>query len=241
MTEIQNQRRPNGGEASSNSPFGSARDEQISMSNRKRIVLAGGSGFLGQALATHLGKSGHEIVILTRTPKPRTDGAREVGWDGAATGPWQQELEGALAVINLTGKSVNCRYTAANRKEILESRVNSTRCLGQAIGSCRTPPPVWLNASTATVYRHTFDAAWDEQGQTEASAEAKDRFSVEVAWAWERALAEAATPQTRKVALRTSMVLGLSRNSVFPVLRRLTRLGLGGKLDSGRQFVSWIH
>ena len=211
------------------------------MSNRKRIVLAGGSGFLGQALAAHLGKSGHEIVILTRTPTPRTDGPREVGWDGSAAGPWQHELEGALAVINLTGKSVNCRYTAANRKEILESRVNSTRCLGDAIGSCQTPPPVWLNASTATVYRHTFDTAWDEQGQTEASAEAKDRFSVEVAWAWESALAEAASPQTRKVALRTSMVLGLSRNSVFPVLRRLTRLGLGGKLDSGRQFVSWIH
>jgi uncharacterized protein (TIGR01777 family) len=211
------------------------------MSNRKRIVLAGGSGFLGQALAGHLGKSGHEIVILTRTPRPRTDDAREVGWDGSAQGPWQEDLEGALAVINLTGKSVNCRYTAANRKEILESRVNSTRCLGEAIGSCRIPPPVWLNASTATVYRHTFDAAWDERGETEASGEAKDGFSVEVAWAWERALAEAATPQTRKVALRTSMVLGLSRNSVFPVLRRLTRLGLGGKLDSGRQFVSWIH
>jgi hypothetical protein len=211
------------------------------MNSPKRIVLAGGSGFLGQALATHLGKSGHEIVILTRTPKPRTDGFREVGWDGSKQGPWRRELEGALAVINLTGKSVNCRYTAANRKEILESRVNSTRCLGQAIGSCQAPPAVWLNASTATVYRHTFDTAWDEQGQTEASAEAKDRFSVEVAWAWERALEEAKTPQTRKLALRTSMVLGLSQNSVFPVLRRLTRLGLGGKLDSGRQFVSWIH
>jgi hypothetical protein len=211
------------------------------MNSPKRIVLAGGSGFLGQALATHLGKSGHEIVILTRTPKPRTDGPREIRWDGSAMGPWQQEVEGAQAVINLTGRSVNCRYTASNRKEILESRVNSTRCLGQAIGACQTPPAVWLNASTATVYRHTFDNAWDEQGETEAFAEAKDRFSVEVAWAWERALAEAATPRTRKLALRTSMVLGLSRNSVFPVLRRLTRLGLGGKLDSGRQFVSWIH
>lgn len=213
----------------------------MSMNTRKRIVLAGGSGFLGQALAIHLGKLGHEIVILTRTPKSRADGFREVGWDASTLGPWQQELNGALAVINLTGKSVNCRYTAANRKEIIESRVNSTRCVGKAIESCQVPPAAWLNASTATVYRHTFDTGWDEQGQTEASAEAKDSFSVEVAWAWERALAEAATPQTRKLALRTSMVLGVSHNSVFPVLRRLTRLGLGGKLDTGRQFVSWIH
>jgi uncharacterized protein len=211
------------------------------MNSPKRIVLAGGSGFLGQALAAYLGKSGYEIVILTRRPKPRTDGTRELGWDASVPGPWRRELEEALAVINLTGKSVNCRYTAANKKEILESRVNSTRCLGEAIGSCQAPPAAWLNASTATVYLHTFEVAWDEQGQTEASAEAKDAFSVEVAWAWEKALEEATTPKTRKLALRTSMVLGLSRNSVFPVLRRLTRLGLGGKLDSGRQFVSWIH
>jgi hypothetical protein len=119
--------------------------------------------------------------------------------------------------------------------------VNSTRVLSNAIGRCTRPPSVWLNASTATVYRHTFGQPWDETGQTEASAEAKDRFSVEVAWAWERALNEASTPRTRKVAMRTAMVLGLGKNSVFPVLRRLARLGLGGRMGSGRQFVSWIH
>jgi uncharacterized protein (TIGR01777 family) len=119
--------------------------------------------------------------------------------------------------------------------------VNSTRVLGQAIGRCAKPPQVWLNASTATVYRHTFGNPWDEKGETEATTEAKDRFSVEVAWAWEQALNEAQTPQTRKVAMRMAMVLGTGKNSVFPVLRRLVRVGLGGRMGSGQQFVSWIH
>ncbi|MFO1499368.1 MAG: DUF1731 domain-containing protein [Verrucomicrobiota bacterium] len=152
-----------------------------------------------------------------------------------------KEVDGAAAVINLTGKSVNCRYNARNRKEILGSRVDSTRVVGEAIGRCLQPPPVWLNAGTATVYRHTFAEPWDESGETEAVAEAKDRFSVEVAWAWERALNEAATPRTRKISMRMAMVLGLAKNSVYPVLRRLTRLGLGGRMGNGRQFVSWMH
>jgi hypothetical protein len=164
-----------------------------------------------------------------------------VVWDAGNLGPWQTELEGALAVVNLTGKSVNCRYNTRNRREILGSRVNSTRVLGEAIASCKAPPRLWLNASTATVYRHTFGPPWDENGQTEATAEAKDRFSVEVAWAWEKALNDAVTPATRKIAMRMAMVLGRGQNSVFPVLRRLARLGLGGKMGSGKQFVSWIH
>jgi uncharacterized protein (TIGR01777 family) len=150
-------------------------------------------------------------------------------------------LEGATAVINLTGKSVNCRYHTRNRREILDSRLNSTRVLGQVIGRCAQPPEVWLNASTATIYRHTFGNAWDESGETEPTAEAKDAFSVEVAKAWEEALNETPTPRTRKVAMRMAMVLGLGKNSVFPVLHRLVRLGLGGKMASGQQFVSWIH
>ena len=144
-------------------------------------------------------------------------------------------------MINLTGRSVNCRYNARHRQEILNSRVESTRVLGEAISRCAQAPEVWLNASTATVYRHTFGDPWDETGETEATAEAKDRFSVEVAWAWERALKEAATPRTRKVVLRMAMVLGFGINSVFPTLTRLARLGLGGRMGNGRQFVSWIH
>lgn len=207
----------------------------------RRLILAGGSGFLGQALATHFLKSDWDVVILTRSPGQAGLAGRPVGWDARTPGDWDKELEGSAALINLTGKSVNCRYNPRNRKEILESRVNSTRALGEAIGRCAQPPNVWLNASTATVYRHTFGDPWDESGQTEATAEAKDRFSVEVAWAWERALSQASTPGTRKVAMRMAMVLGLGKNSVFPVLRRLTRLGLGGPMGIGRQFVSWIH
>lgn len=209
--------------------------------NTKRIVIAGGSGFLGQALAHHFLNARWDVVILTRSPGQSSLVGRQVGWDARTLGDWAREVEGSVAVVNLTGKSVNCRYHAQNRKEILESRVNSTRVLGDAIGHCAQPPQVWLNASTATVYRHTFGEPWDETGQTEATAEAKDRFSVEVAWAWEGALASASTPRTRKVAMRMAMVLGLGKNSVFPVLRRLTKLGLGGRMGSGRQFVTWIH
>lgn len=208
---------------------------------KEKIVLAGGSGFLGQALVSHFQKLGFEMLVLTRSPRQTTVAGRQVAWDSCTLGGWQKELDGALAVINLTGRSVNCRYNERNRREILDSRVDSTRVIGQAIGRCTFPPELWLNASTATVYRHTFGEAWDESGETEASEEAKDRFSVEVAWAWEQALHEAPTPQTRKIALRMAMVLGLGKNSVFPVLRRLARLGLGGRMGRGRQFVSWIH
>jgi len=208
---------------------------------KHRLILAGGSGFLGQALAAHFQSAHWEIVVLTRSPKARSDGVGEVQWDAGTLGGWTEPLEGADAVVNVTGRSVNCRYNARNRKEILESRVHSTRVLGEAIGRCANPPPVWLNASTATVYKHTFGEPWDETGAMEPAAEAKDAFSVEVAKAWEAALEEAATPRTRKVAMRMALVLGMGRNSVFPVLRRLARLGLGGKMGSGRQYVSWIH
>ncbi|HEY3854999.1 MAG TPA: TIGR01777 family oxidoreductase [Verrucomicrobiae bacterium] len=208
---------------------------------KQRIILAGGSGFLGQALAAHFLRLDWEVVILTRSPKRRNDGVAEVQWDACTQGPWQENLEGAAAVINLTGKSVDCRYNARNRKEIMGSRVDSTRVIGEAIGICANPPPVWLNASTATLYRHTFGEAWDESGAMDPVAEAKDAFSVEVAKAWEKALDDAKTPRTRKIPMRMAMVLGMGKNSVFPVLRRLVRLGLGGKMGSGKQYVSWMH
>ena len=208
---------------------------------RDHIVIAGGSGFLGQALATYFGARDREVVVLSRTAGLSSLTARQVTWDGRSLGPWRKELEGAEAVINLSGKSVNCRYHTRNRREILESRVASTCVLGEAISRCTQPPPVWLNASTATIYRHTFAEPWDETGEIGATREAKDAFSIEVARAWEATLEEAKTPRTRKVAMRTAMVLGQGQNSVFPVLRRLARCGLGGRLGTGRQFVSWIH
>lgn len=210
--------------------------------NKQRIILAGGSGFLGGELAKHFTALGWEVVILTRSPKSRTDGVREVAWDTKSLGDWTREFESATAVLNLTGRSVDCRYNTKNRREIMDSRVHSTRVVGEAIAQCKTPPRVWLNSSTATLYQHTFGKPHDESSRDMDSAtEAKDAFSVEVAQAWERTLDEAKTPHTRKVALRTSMVLGLGSNSVFPVLRRLTKFGLGGRQGSGKQFVSWIH
>lgn len=207
-----------------------------------KIILAGGSGFLGSELAKHFTTLGWEVVILTRTPKPRLDAVREVAWDTKSLGAWAHELESATAIVNLTGRSVDCRYNAKNRRDIMDSRVNSTRVVGEAIINCKTPPRVWLNSSTATLYTHTFGKPHDESSQDMDSAvDAKDAFSVEVAQAWERTLDAAQTHKTRKVALRTSMVLGLGRNSVFPVLRRLTKLGLGGHQGSGNQFVSWVH
>lgn len=207
----------------------------------RRIILAGGSGFLGSVLAKRFSAQRFDVVILTRHPKPRTDGLREVAWDGETVGDWAAELEGAEAVVNLCGKSVDCRYTAKNRKLLIESRTKPTRAIGQTIAKCKVPPRVWLNASSATLYKHTFDRPMEEDAPQGATPEAKDEFSIEIINQWERALNEALTPRTRKVALRTTMVLGMSRNSVVPVLRRLTRLGLGGRMGCGRQYVSWMH
>ncbi|HMP83153.1 MAG TPA: TIGR01777 family oxidoreductase [Verrucomicrobiota bacterium] len=206
-----------------------------------RIILAGGSGFIGRVLSRHFVDRGREVVVLTRNPKPASNGVREVQWDGETLGDWAHELEGATALINLAGVSVNCRYHERNRRLILDSRINSTRVLGEAIACCKNPPPVWLNSSTATIYKHNFGPAWDESGEIGGTPQAKDEFSVEVAEAWERAFNEANTPRTRKAALRSAMVLGLGSNSVFPTLRNLVRFGLGGKMANGDQFVSWIH
>jgi uncharacterized protein (TIGR01777 family) len=209
------------------------------MAMKRRIILAGGSGFLGQSLARRFLSQGDEVVVLTRHPQAGRV-VREAAWDGATLGPWTAELEGADAVINLAGRSVDCRYHARNRRLIWDSRMDSTRVLGEAIAACTRPPRVWLNSSTATIYRHSLDRPMDEAGEIAATPEAKDAFSVEVAQAWERTLEAARTPATRKVALRTAMVLGAD-GGVFPVLRRLTRLGLGGALAGGGQYVSWIY
>jgi uncharacterized protein (TIGR01777 family) len=185
-------------------------------------------------------RQGWDVVILSRGGRAGLAG-RAVAWDGRTLGDWAHELEGAAAVLNLAGRSVNCRYTAANRRDMLDSRTDSTRVLGQAIAACSRPPRVWLNSSTATIYRHSYDRAMDESGEIGATPEAKDAFSIEVATAWEQAFAEASTPATRKVALRTAMVFGRGKGGVFEVLHRLTRFGLGGAMGHGRQYVSWIH
>jgi uncharacterized protein (TIGR01777 family) len=210
--------------------------------NAQKLIIAGGSGFLGQPLARYFEARGWEVCVLTRQPRPERASAscRDRFWDGRTLGDWMQELDGATALVNLAGRSVDCRYHARNRKLMMDSRVESTRVLGEAIARCAHPPRVWLNSSTATIYKHSLDKPWDETGPVGATPEAKDAFSIEVAQAWERTFDAARVPGTRKVAMRTAMVLGLV-GGVFPVLCRLARFGLGGHMASGRQYVSWVH
>jgi len=212
----------------------------MNTSEKKRVVLAGGSGFLGKALAERLVARGDEVIVLTRSPRERSDTVKEVEWDGIHLGEWVKILDGAEAVINLAGKSVDCRYTEKNRRAIISSRVDPTITLGQAIDLVGHPPRVWLNASSATLYKHTFDTPMDESGAVGATPQAKDEFSIEVIRQWERAFDNARTPKTRKVAMRITLVFGKD-GGVLPVLWRLARFGLGGRMGSGRQFVSWIH
>lgn len=209
-----------------------------------KIVIPGGSGQVGTLLARAFHASGHEVVVLARG-EPSSARWRFVAWDGATVGDWAREIDGADVVINLAGRSVNCRYNARNRAEMMASRVASTRAVGRAVAAATDPPAVWLQASTATIYAHRTDAANDEAtgilGGGEPHSPASWRFSIEVARAWEQALAEADTPRTRKVAMRSAMVMSPDRGGIFDVLLGLVRRGLGGTSGSGRQFVSWIH
>lgn len=206
-----------------------------------KIVLAGGTGFLGRTLAKHFLNSAHEVVVLGRK-KPSREIGRWVKWNGKALGPWVEELDGAEAVINLAGRSVNCRYHARNRAQMINSRVDSTEAIGKAIQACRRPPKVWLQSSTATIYKHRFDAPNDEAtGEIGSHPNAKDAFSIEVATAWEDAFHRHPAPATRKILMRTAMVFGSEPGGVYEVLRRLVRFGLGGTMGSGEQYVSWLH
>src|SRR6266704_3945569 len=208
----------------------------------RRLVIAGGSGFIGRLLGKSLVEGDFEVVVLTRSHDEAATPIHKVQWDGCTLGDWAGEIEGADVLVNLAGRSVNCRYNERNRREILESRVDSTRVLGEAVSRCNKPPQVWLNASTATIYKHTFDREMDEStGVIGATPEAKDAFSIEVARAWEDAFDKAPTPATRKVAMRTAMVFAASKGGVYRVLRGLTRWGLGGNIAGGYQYISWIH
>lgn len=208
-----------------------------------KIVIPGGSGQVGVMLSRHFHANCHEVVVLSRTPTPAP--WRVVAWDAESLGPWVAELDGADAVVNLAGRSVNCRYTPTNRKLITESRVRSTEVVGKAVGAAKTPPRVWLQASTATIYAHRFDAANDERtgilGGTEPDLPDTWKFSYGVCRAWEDTLAVAETPTTRKVAMRAAMVMSPDRGGVFDTLLWLVRRRLGGRAGDGQQFVSWVH
>ncbi|MEV0637910.1 TIGR01777 family oxidoreductase [Streptomyces sp. NPDC050619] len=206
-----------------------------------KIVIPGGTGQVGTILNRELTAAGHEVVVLTR--RPERD--REVGWDGETAGPWAAEIDGSDVVINLAGRSVSCRYTAANLKAMMDSRVRSTEVVGEAIVAAARPPRVWLQMSTATVYAHRFDAPNDEAtgtiGGDESGVPGYWGYSVEIARNWECAQEQAVTPHTRKVALRSAMVMSPDRGGVLDVLSWLARFGLGGPVAGGSQYVSWIH
>jgi uncharacterized protein (TIGR01777 family) len=194
------------------------------------IVMPGGSGQVGEVLARAFRADGHDVAILRRP---------------MVLDQWRARIDGADVVINLAGRNVNCRYTAENRRAILDSRVDSTRMVGEAIALARRPPRVWLQASTATIYAHRYGAPNDEAtgiiGGHEADVPDSWRFSIEVAQAWERTLQEARTPQTRKVALRSAMTMSPDAGGIFDTLLTLVRRGLGGTAADGRQYISWVH
>ncbi|MCE9548126.1 MAG: TIGR01777 family oxidoreductase [Planctomycetia bacterium] len=208
-----------------------------------KLILPGGRGQVGTILARAFHAAGRDVTVLSRGPAAVP--WKIVRWDAETLGDWAVELEGADVVINLAGRSVNCRYTPENRRVINESRVNSTRVLGRAIAACSRPPRVWLQASTATIYAHRFDAANDEAtgilGGAEFDAPDTWRFSIDVATSWERAAQEVALPQTRQVLMRSAVILSPDRGGIFDTLLGLVRHGLGGTSGSGRQYLSWIH
>ncbi|HEY0067292.1 MAG TPA: TIGR01777 family oxidoreductase [Flavisolibacter sp.] len=200
-----------------------------------RIVLAGGSGYLGRVLADYYKDKAHDIVILSRKAHAPQGNVRYLVWDGRTYGAWTEALEGCDLLVNLSGKNVNCRYTEQNRREILSSRVEPTKALGEAIKTLKNPPKMWMQAASATIYRHAEDRYQDEE-----TGELGSGFSVDVCRTWESVFWEQETPGTIKVVLRIGLVLGRS-DGVFPRLKNLVRFGLGGHQGTGLQYISWIH
>lgn len=202
---------------------------------KTKLIIAAGTGFLGQVLVNHFKDKYDEIVILTRGKSQIKERIKYVNWDAKTFSGWEMELENADVLINLAGKSVDCRYTEANKNEILLSRIDSTKILNQSVLQSQIPPKHWLNSSTSTIYRHSED-----KQMTESNGEIGDDFSMNVAKSWEKAFFETQTPKTLKTALRTSIVLGKKGGAFIP-LKKLTQFGLGGKQGNGNQFISWIH
>ena len=206
------------------------------------VVIPGGTGHVGALLVRELRARGHRTVVLSRRGDAN-NGVLE--WDGKTLGDWASSIDGADVVINLAGRTVNCRYSDENLKQMLDSRVDSTRVVGEAIAAAGQPPAVWLQMSTATIYAHHFDTANDEAtgiiGGDEPDVPAYWKTSIDIAKAWEQTQLEALTPDTRRVALRTAMVMSPDPDGIFGVLSKLTRSGLGGAVGGGQQYVSWIH
>jgi uncharacterized protein (TIGR01777 family) len=203
---------------------------------KSKIIIPGGAGFIGKYVANFFDKKNYEIIILTRGKARVEKGITYQNWNGKSFGNWTKSLEGAEMVLNLAGKSVDCRYHKKNKKEILDSRIDTTRIIGEAIHNCITPPKLWVNMSTATIYEHTLDG----KANDEKNGIIGDDFSMNVAKAWEKTFNDLTLFATRKIAMRTSIVLG-KEGGALTHLAPLVKFGLGGKNGSGKQFVSWIQ
>ena len=201
----------------------------------KKVVIAGGTGFLGQCLSEHFLKTETQLIILTRGPSRNERKIEYVNWDGKTPGRWKDYLEGADALINLNGKSVDCRYTERNRNLIYSTRLDATTVLGKAVQECSDPPRLWINAASATIYQHSVDKEMDEY-----TGEFGTGFSVDVCQQWERTFNSFECSRTRKVLIRTGIVLGRNEGPLKP-LKVLAKLGLGGKHGPGNQYFSWLH
>jgi uncharacterized protein (TIGR01777 family) len=201
----------------------------------KKIVIAGGTGFLGSCLIAHYKQADVEVVILTRRHVEDHDNVRYCKWDGRHLGYWTHELADCDVLINLNGKSVDCRYNEQNKQLIYDTRIEATHVLGQAVRNCKNPPKLWINSASATIYRHALDKEMDE-----ATGEIGSGFSVDVCKKWEAVFHAFELPNTRKVVLRTGIVLGSQGGPLIP-LRNLAKMGLGGKHGKGDQYFSWIH
>jgi uncharacterized protein (TIGR01777 family) len=200
-----------------------------------KLIIAAGTGFLGQVLVNHFKNKFDQIVILTRGKSQTNNGIKYINWNAKTFSGWENELENATVLINLAGKSVDCRYTKENKREILLSRIESTKVLNKAVLNCKNPPKHWLNSSTSTIYRFSLDKEMDE-----INGEIGNDFSINVALSWEKAFFKTETPNTLKTALRTSIVLGKKGGAFIP-LKALAKIGFGGKQGKGNQFISWIH
>jgi len=201
---------------------------------KPRIVLAGGSGFIGQSLSPFLLSKNYELIVLTRAESDHRGAVRNVHWDGKTLDDWLEFVNGAFAVVNLTGRSINCRHTPENRREIIDSRVNSVRVLGQAIARCAQPPKAFVQIAGVGIYGDKGKRICDE------TASPGDDFVTKVCEKWEAAFDSVDAPNTRKVLLRLGVVLGPS-GGFLELLSKLTRWFLGGHVGSGRQYISWIH
>ncbi len=200
-----------------------------------KIILAGGTGFLGKNLAKHFSDQENEVLVLSRKQYPAQGKIKYLQWDGKTPGEWKNEVDGADVIINLAGRSINTRYTERNKKEIIDSRVDSTNVIGEAINLAKNPPKLWMNMSSCTIYENS-----EFEPQDEFSGKVGDDFSMNVCKVWEKTFYNCVTPSTRKIVARLSIVLG-DDGGALKSFKILGKLGAGGKMGSGKQMVSWIH